>query len=41
MAWVTSTIEEDYYALEEMFWPTEDEIKIFKKKNQDALDWLR
>ena len=40
MAWITSTIEDDYETLENMFWPTEDELKTFKKKNGEALHWL-
>ena len=41
MAWITSTIEDDYETLENMFWPTEDELKTFKKKNGEALHWLQ
>ena len=26
MAWITSTIEDDYATLEDMFWPTDDEL---------------
>ena len=41
MAWITNTIEDDPQVLEEMFWPTDEERKIFRKKNADALAWLK
>ena len=36
IALITSTIEEDKSILEEMFWPTKEEIKKNKVKNKAA-----
>ena len=41
MAWITNTMEEDPKKLEEMFWPTPDEIKRNNKLNKAARKWLR
>ena len=32
MAWITSTVEDDLEILEEMFWPTKEEIEKQQKK---------
>ena len=33
IAWITNTIEDDKEILEEMFWPTKEEIIRNKKRN--------
>ena len=41
MAWITNTMEEDPKKLEEMLWPTPDEIKRNNRLNKAARKWLR
>ena len=40
IAYITNTIEDDPKILEEMFWPTPDEIKRNNRKNAEAKKWL-
>ena len=41
MAWITNTVEDDKQVLEEMFWPTEKEMKKNLIKNAAAKKWLK
>ena len=41
MAWITNTVEDDPKILEEMFWPTPDEIKRNHRMNLEAKNWMK
>ena len=41
MAWITNTVEDDMEILEEMFWPTPEEIIRNRKMNQASKKWLK
>ena len=41
MAWITNTEEDDPKILEEMFWPTPEEIKRNNRLNAEAKKWLK
>ena len=41
MAWITNTLEDDPQILEEMFWPTPDEVKRNNRLNRAAKQWLK
>ena len=40
MAWITNTVEDDPKILEEMFWPTPQEIKRNNRLNAGAKKWM-
>ena len=40
IAWITNTLDLSKAELEEMFWPTKEEIERNKKLNKEAKDWL-
>ena len=41
MAWITNTVEDDPEILEEMFWPTPEEILRNEQLNAEAKKWLK
>ena len=41
IAWITNTVEDDPKKLEEMFWPTPEEIKRNNRLNNAARKWLK
>ena len=41
MAWITNTLEDVPKILEEMFWPTPEEIKRNNRLNAGAKKWLK
>ena len=41
IAWITNTVEDDLKKLEEMFWPTPEEILRNIRLNDAARKWLK
>ena len=41
IAWITNTVEDDPKKLEEMLWPTPEEIKRNNRLNDAAKKWLK
>ena len=41
MAWITNTVEDDPNILEEMFWPTPQEIRRNNRLNEGAKKWMK